>query len=323
MPISRLRDRVSLRYSVGMVTDPSLGLHLSPVIMNEMTLGLRGTALAGGVLRFSEIAVEAEGSPPRLLPTAAVAALHPGAAVTLARLSRPRPPLGRLALDTPHALGVAAVAEPGGVAAAVALMLGAGADAVELSLPPDAAGPDWLRAMSAAARATALVIGGAPSALAAAAGAAGWRAPDWAAVAEGDTAGGRLIVTPRPPAPLADAADVRRVHDGLERNLAAAEARGVARASLVVDLGCVLPPAMAAVGLLHGLGCALMAEPAAPGRPVADFAAAAACVLAAGRGVQLLRSDAAGLAPVAAGLSVWRAAQVAGAAGDGSQGAVA
>jgi hypothetical protein len=85
---------------------PSAGrLRLRPLLIDGRASGQRGTPLAGGWLRFAEIAVETE-TGAELLPAAAVAALHPGAAPVLARLSRPRQPIGRLSLDRPHVVSM-------------------------------------------------------------------------------------------------------------------------------------------------------------------------------------------------------------------------
>jgi len=80
-----------------------------PVYLRPMPCGaLRAGArpLAGGPLGFAEVELLGRGQAPEIVPADAAAALHPGLARTIARLSGERAPIAGLALDRPRIMGV-------------------------------------------------------------------------------------------------------------------------------------------------------------------------------------------------------------------------
>lgn len=273
---------------------------LRPILVGDHGAARCGDALAGGWMRFSEIAVETAASAPQVLPAAAVAALHPELAPTLARLRRPRAPLGPLRLDRP--LAIARTTEPlpqPALAAAAGTAAAQGAAALEVCCTALAGAEGWTATGEGESVLLPLAKEGLPPAPELAP--AGWRAPDWAALASRTLPSGCLRVSPRTATGLADAAGVRAFHEAVGRRLEVLDAAGIDRAMVVLDLGPVAPEALGALALLHGLGCTLMV-----GLDMPPFAAAAGAVVAACQGLQLVQTTQ--VEAVAAGLELWRAA---------------
>lgn len=271
---------------------------LRPVIFCDSD-ARRGSVLAGGWLRFGDIAVEADSDAPQVLPAAAVAALYPEMAPVLARLHRPRAPLGSRWLDSP--LPIMQVPEPFERDALVPLAQAAadaGAAALEVCVADDVDPESRASALSAAASSLPIVLSGPLPAHGFVP--AGWRAPDWDALAAQALPPGCLRLSPRAASGLADAASVRACHEAAARRLDRLDTAGVDRATVVLDLGQAAPAALKALASLHGLGCSLMIRLEMP-----PFAAAAAAVVAASQGVQMIGSTT--IEPVASGLALWRA----------------
>lgn len=254
------------------MSSPAAGrLRLRPILIDGRASGQRGTVLAGGWLRFGELAVESAAGL-EILPAAAVAALHPEAAPLLARLSRPRTAVGRLVLDRPHVVAVAGAV-----------------------IPPD--GGVGVMASGAATMAT--VGAGAPDGHREAAPA--WRAPHWQALREARLPEDRLLIGPPPAAALDGPATVASFLDHVAGELDGAEGSGFDRSRVIVDLGTPAPAALGSLAMLHALGAPLMLHASGGAARVA-----ATAVLAAGQGVQLICAD--DTAAAVAALDLWRAA---------------
>ncbi|HSF95741.1 MAG TPA: dihydropteroate synthase, partial [Thermohalobaculum sp.] len=258
--------------------------------------------LAGGMLGFREIEVLRRNSAPEILPVDAVLALHPEEAEELELLSAPRAPVAGLSLDRPRLMGVVNVTPDsfsdggmlGDAAAAIAhgvALAAAGADILDIGGESTRPGAEpvslqqeldrvmpVIEGLKAAGCAVALSIDTRKAAVASAALAAG------VAMFNDISA---LTYDPHSPAVAARAPAVCLMHaqgdprtmqdnprysdvlldvyDFLELRIAAAEAAGIARSSIVVDpgigFGKTLDHNLALlrrVSLFHGLGCAVM-----------------------------------------------------------------
>jgi hypothetical protein len=267
---------------------------LRPIVTIDPALQARGTALAGSPLSFSELAVVDAGGAAMVVPTAAAAALYPDAAGTLARMARPRTGLGPLRLDRPHTLATLALGDD------PTAVLAAGAEGLIVT------GAEVVDAVAAATlhnlcRLAPVIAVGVEPESATKAGVAAWQASDWPAFLHATLPTDCLRVTPPPRDVLDDFASVRLFFDSTAAALAAAESRGVLRTAVLVDLGAVRPGAITSLGLLHGLGCGLLAHLDAATGP---HAAAASAVLVAGQGIQLMTAP--DTEAVATGLALWR-----------------
>lgn len=270
---------------------------LRPILTTDPLLRNRGLAVSGGPHHFAEVAVHSGGRS-AVLPTAAVAALHPQHATLLARITASRGALGALPLDRPRVLGVldlgADDATGESILGRVDALVAEGAEAVELRLP-QAAAAGWTERIAPAAARLPLVLAVPDAALAAAAGAVAYR-PE---TAVRHRTGALRAVIALPPGEAGFAAAARRL-DCLVPDASAREAA-------IVE---VVPDGSACLGRLpelHGLGVALMLDLTGPALTRAGpCAAAAAAVLAAGFGVQVLRTG--HVAAVSGALALWRAA---------------
>lgn len=267
---------------------------LRPILTIDPALSARGTVLAGGCLRFDELAVIEPDGGAMVVPTAAAAALYPALAGTLACMARPRPLLGSLVLDGPHALTTVALGDE----AAPSLAEGATALIVTASPAGEMSAPEAVHRLSDLAP---VILRGFDARVAAAGRVVSWQAPDWVLLEHATLPEGCLRLTPAPDGCLDRPEAVRRFFSTMDSALRDAEARGFGRSSFLIDLGRVQAGALTSLGLLHGLGCALLAEIDVPGGP---HAAAAAAALLAGQGVQLMTGP--DPAAIAAGLRLWR-----------------
>lgn len=271
---------------------------LRPIITADPALQSRGTMLAGSALSFSELAVFDGHGPTTVLPAAAVAALYPGGVGTLARLTRPRTALGSLPMDRPRTLASLVLgSDPTAV-------LAAGAEALIVTAPETGSAP-WAAALQTLGRHVPVILRGLDPEAAVAGAVAAWQAPDWSALSHATLPATCLRVTPRPMAPVDSHAAVRALFDATAAALLADEARGLSRTGVLIDVGTVAPGAFTSLGLLHGLGCALLAD---LGVATGPHAAAAAAVLVAAQGVQLMTAP--DTVALATGLAMWRSVSV-------------
>lgn len=277
-----------------MTASDDVAAPLRPILTTDPLLRSRGVSVAGGQHRFAEVAVRAGGKA-AVLPAAAVPALHPQHAPILDRIAASRGALGALLLDRPRVLGVLDMRDDpaGGETASlrVQAMVSAGAEAIEVLLPS----VDQCRGLRTACDLVPLVLGGPDRALAVAAGAVAWR-PSSPLPAQS----GAL----RPVLALPSGPDDYAAADQM---LAAMAMRGVARETVILEVGAGSPAMLGRLPDLHALGVALMLDLTDPGvRGAGPCAEAAAAVLGAGFGVQLLRTTS--VAAVSAAVALWRAA---------------
>lgn len=268
---------------------------LRPILTIDPLLRSRGVSLAGGCLRFSEIAVTTDGRA-TVLPVAAVPALYPGHADLIARLERGRGHLGGVPLDRPRILGVIGTKSEDAAAEAlparIAALVDAGADAVEIE-PPGPADP--ATGVWPFPSPVPVVLSTPDPHRAQACGAAAWRPV------------GNARIAPRGLRTVLSLSLDELDFAATDYRIAALGAGGAVRDDLILELSVTDASCLAALPGLHGLGVALMLDLAHSGLARAgDCAVAAAAVLAAGAGVQILRTDA--VPTVAHALSLWRAA---------------
>lgn len=270
---------------------------LRPILTTDPLLRNRGLAVAWGPHHFAEVAVRSEGRA-AVFPAAAVAALHPQHAPLLARIAASRGALGALPLDRPRVLAVLDLDPDGASVETVADRVDAlareGAEAVELR-PPAEAAAGWAARLARIGDRLPLVLAVPDARLAAAAGAVAFR-PDRP---EPRPAGSLRAVIALPAGEVGFTAASRRL-DAFAPDQAA-------RARAIVEVSPDAPSCLGRLPELHGLGVALMLDlTGAALTRSGPSAAAAAAVLGAGFGVQILRTTS--VAAVSGALALWRAA---------------